>query len=102
MAALDAAGNQVAWTLMLSHESPVLHTWWAWPPLCGPKTGLIGCVGVDAAHRGKGIGLALLCHAILDLRERGVEGVFVDWTSKVEWYARLGFRVWREYRSGEI
>ncbi|KAL1968346.1 hypothetical protein VTN77DRAFT_1875 [Rasamsonia byssochlamydoides] len=102
MAAFDATGKQVAWTLMLSHESPFLHAQWALPPLCGPKTGLIGCVGVDAAHRKAGIGLALLCHAIEDLKRRGVEGVFVDWTTKVEWYAKVGFKVWREYRRGEI
>lgn len=87
---------------MLSPSSPVLQSQWAFPPLCGPQTGLIGAVGVDAAHRNGGIGLALLCHAITDMQARGIEGVFVDWVSLDGWYEQLGFEVWRSYRPGEI
>ncbi|KAE8146559.1 glycoside hydrolase superfamily [Aspergillus avenaceus] len=102
MVAFDRAGKQVGWTLMLDHTSSILKSHWALPSLCGPKTGLIGCVGVDQCHRNEGIGLALLCHAIEDMKRRDVEGVFVDWVSLEGWYEKLGFEVWRTYRTGEI
>lgn len=102
MVAFDSEGKQVGWTLMLSPSSPLLEHGWAMPSLCGPKTGLIGCVGVDKDQRNAGIGLALLCHAIENMKQRGIEGVFVDWVSKEGWYEQVGFEVWRSYRPGEI
>lgn len=102
MVAFDSKGKQVAWTLMLPPSSPLLDRNWALPPLCGPKTGLIGCVGVDQAYRKAGIGLALLCHAIENMKARGIEGVFVDWVSLDGWYEQVAFQVWRSYRPGEI
>lgn len=102
MVAFDKEGNQVGWTLMLPPSSPLLQRDWAFPPLCGPKTGLIGCVGVDVAHRKGGVGLALMCHAIENMKQRGIEGVFVDWVSLDGWYEQLGFEVWRSYRPGMI
>ncbi|KAI9371897.1 acyl-CoA N-acyltransferase [Aspergillus egyptiacus] len=102
MAAFDAEGKQVGWTLMLPPSSSFLQETWALPPLCGPNTGLIGCVGIDKDARGSGIGLALVSHAVEDLRERGAEGVFVDWVSMDGYYEKLGFKVWRSYRTGEI
>ncbi|KAL4897151.1 glycoside hydrolase superfamily [Aspergillus ambiguus] len=102
MVAFDSDGNQVGWTLMLDPSSPILQKNWAFPPLCGPKTGLIGCVGVDKERRKGGIGLALLCHAIEHMKNRGVEGVFVDWVALEGWYEQLGFKVWRSYRTGTM
>ncbi|EAW09751.1 putative beta-N-acetylglucosaminidase [Aspergillus clavatus NRRL 1] len=102
MTAFDPQGKQVGWTLMLAPSSPILQYNWAFPPLCGPQTGLIGCVGVDEEYRKAGVGLALLCHAIEDMKQRGVEGVFVDWVSLEGWYEQIGFRVWRSYRTGQM
>ncbi|KAF9889023.1 hypothetical protein FE257_008000 [Aspergillus nanangensis] len=100
MVAYDSAGNQVGWTLMLDPSSPMLQKNWAFPPLCGAKTGLIGCVGVDTEHRKGGIGLALVSHAIEYMKQQGIEGVFVDWVALEGWYEKLGFEVWRSYRTG--
>ncbi|KAJ9271552.1 CAZyme family GH3 [Paecilomyces variotii] len=102
MVAFDPEGNQVGWTLMLGPSCPLLQQDWALPPLCGPNTGLIGCVGVDTEHRKAGVGLAMLCHAILNMKDRGVEGVFVDWVSMKDWYEKVGFEAWRRYRLAEI
>jgi beta-N-acetylhexosaminidase len=44
----------------------------------------------------------MLSHAIEDMKRRGVEGVFVDWTTKIDWYAKVGFSVWKKYRNAEI
>ncbi|KAJ5155574.1 hypothetical protein N7492_008377 [Penicillium capsulatum] len=101
MTAFDSEGRQVGWTLMLS-PVPELNHIWAFPQLCGPQTGLIGCVGVDADHRKSGIGLALICHAVENMKQRGIEGVFVDWVALDGWYEQVGFEVWRSYRPGEI
>jgi beta-N-acetylhexosaminidase len=104
MAAFDSDGTQIAWTLMLSPDDDFVAQNWVYPPLAGGalKTGLIGCVGVDEAHRSRGVGLGLLCHAIEDMRRRGVEAVFIDSTNKVEWYALVGFQKWKEYYMAEI
>lgn len=102
MTALNTQGTQVGWTLMLSHASSVLHENWAMPAVCGSRTGLIGCVGVDERYRGSGVGIALVAHAMADMKARGVQGVFVDWVAVEGFYERLGFGVWGRYRVGEV
>ncbi|KAL4906264.1 hypothetical protein BDW74DRAFT_140317 [Aspergillus multicolor] len=102
MTAFDSTSNQVGWTLMLGPSSTNLQTNWAMPSICGPKTGLIGCVGIDEGHRKSGVGIALVAHALNDMKNRGVEGVFVDWVALEGFYERVGFEVWAKYRTGEI
>ncbi|GLI73201.1 hypothetical protein PoHVEF18_001415 [Penicillium ochrochloron] len=101
MTAFDSEGQQVGWTLMLP-PVPALNKVWAFPQICGPNTGLIGCVGIDVSHRKSGIGLAMICHAIDNMKQRGIEGVFVDWVALDGWYEQVGFKTWRSYRPGEI
>jgi N-acetylglutamate synthase and related acetyltransferases len=101
MTAFDSENRQVGWTLMLPPVA-ALNKAWAFPQICGPNTGLIGCVGVDADHRASGIGLALVCHAVENMKERGIEGVFVDWVALDGWYEQVGFKTWGSYRPGEI
>lgn len=101
MVAFDSKGRQVGWTLMLSPSSPLLQRGWAFPPLCGPQTGLIACVGVDASYRFRGIGLALVSHAVENMKERGVERVFIDWVAMEGYYEKLGFETWRSYQHAE-
>ncbi|KAL6235550.1 hypothetical protein BDW75DRAFT_209055 [Aspergillus navahoensis] len=102
MTAFDAHGAQVGWTLMLSPSSSLLQSNWAMPSVCGPNIGLIGCVGIDKEHRKSGVGIALVAHALRDMKDRGIEGVFVDWVSVEEFYEKIGFNVWARYRTGEI
>ncbi|KAK5800375.1 hypothetical protein VI817_002587 [Penicillium citrinum] len=101
MVAYDSQGNQVGWTLMLGSPD-VINYVWAFPQMCGPKTGLIGCVGVDEEHRKSGIGLAMVCHAVENMKHRGIKGVFVDWVALEGYYEKAGFETWRSYRPGEI
>ncbi|KKZ67453.1 hypothetical protein EMCG_06905 [[Emmonsia] crescens] len=98
MIAVDLAGNQVGWALMLEPGIGLSNDL-AFPPLLGERTGQIGCVGVHPDARNKGVGLALVVHAALDLRKRGMEQIFIDWVTLVNWYERAGFEVWREYRT---
>jgi beta-N-acetylhexosaminidase len=61
------------------------------------KTGLIACVGVDEKTRGKGVGLALLIKAMENMKERGLEGVLIDWVDIRGFYETLGFEPFWEY-----
>ncbi|CAG7965501.1 unnamed protein product [Penicillium olsonii] len=101
MTAFDSEGKQVGWTLMLG-PSETLNTTWAFPQTCGPNTGLIGAVGIDEPYRKSGIGLAMICHAVENMKKRGIEGVFVDWVALDGWYEQVGFQTWRSYRPGEL
>ncbi|KAK2750161.1 hypothetical protein FQN57_004657 [Myotisia sp. PD_48] len=99
MVAVDTrTGKQVGWSLMQELGIGMTRQL-ALQPLLGKKSGQIGCVAVDPEARNKGIGLALITHAALDLKRRGLEHVFIDWTRHVNWYERAGFKVWREYRT---
>lgn len=69
-----------------------------WVELLGRDTGTVGGVGVDPAARGLGIGLALAAHATGALKARGAARSLAGWTWLVDWYGRLGYRPWREYR----
>lgn len=103
MVALDPITNaQIGWTLMCSLES-VISDDFAFLPLMPSKekTGLIACVGVDKDSRGKGVGLALLVKAMENMRERGIEGVCIDWVVIRGFYETLGFEVCWEYEGYE-
>ncbi|DAA73912.1 TPA_exp: Beta-glucosidase [Trichophyton benhamiae CBS 112371] len=99
MVATDSStGEQIGWTLMQELGIGMTQEL-AMQPLVGIKSGQIGCVGVVPEARNKGVGLALITHAALDLKRRGMEHVFVDWSNHVNWYERAGFKVWGEYRT---
>ncbi len=59
--------------------------------------GQLGPVGVSEDRRGRGYGSALLDASLRHLRERGVRGCVIDWTSLLEFYARFGFKPYRQY-----
>lgn len=103
MVAFDPDTNaQIGWTLMCSPSAVVCDDF-AFLPLMPSKekTGLIACVGVDASARSKGVGLALLVKAMENMKERGVEGVCIDWAVIRGFYERLGFEVCWEYEGYE-
>ncbi|KAG0648385.1 N-acetyl-beta-glucosaminidase [Hyphodiscus hymeniophilus] len=102
MVAFDETGAQVGWTLMCSPSSGLCQEF-AFLPLMPSrdKTGLIACVGVDAKARKKGIGLALLVKAMENMKERGIEGVCIDWVAIRGFYETLGYKVFWEYENYE-
>lgn len=112
MVAFDQNGSrQVGWTLMLSPGKSKLWQGFAFLPFVGGddtngetggkgKTGLIAAVGVREDVRGKGAGLGLICAAMEELRGRGqVDGVFIDSVVLGNFYEKVGFKIWREYRT---
>lgn len=93
MVAIDPDTNeQVGWTLMCSY-SAIVSDVYAFLPLMPTKekTGLIAAVGVSESARGKGVGLALVVKAMENMRERGIEGVFIDSVVIRGFYEQLGF-----------
>lgn len=99
MVAFDPETNaHVGWTLMCSPTSIICDDF-AFLPLTPSKdkTGLIACVGVEKSQRGKGTGLALLVKAMENMRERGVQGVLIDWVVIRGFYENLGFSPIWEY-----
>ncbi|EEP82859.1 predicted protein [Uncinocarpus reesii 1704] len=97
MVAIDSSGKQIGWTLMQELGFGMSNDL-AFMPLLGEKTGQIGCVGVHPNARNRGVGLALIVSAAMDLKNRGMERVFIDWTNHVNFYEKAGFKVWKEYR----
>ena len=78
--AFDPETNaQIGWTLMCS-PAAITSNVIGFLSLMPSKenTGLVAAVGVDESARGKGVGLALVVKALENMRERGVEGVYVD------------------------
>lgn len=79
-------------------RSPALAGSTSWYPELGPRYGGLGPIGVSRAHRGRGLGLALLCAALEHQRRRGVRRMVIDWTTLESFYGRVGFSPWRRYR----
>ncbi|MBV9867756.1 MAG: GNAT family N-acetyltransferase [Abitibacteriaceae bacterium] len=72
-----------------------------WFPLLGEYYGGLGPVGMAAAHRKRGLGLAITAMAVWNLKQRGVRQMAIDWTSLVDFYGKLGFSVWKRYLQAE-
>lgn len=69
-----------------------------WIKLLGNNVGTIGALGVAENMRGKGIGLALAARATEILKEQHIGICYLSWTWLIDWYGKLGYKVWREYR----
>jgi beta-N-acetylhexosaminidase len=102
MIAFDETGAKVGWTLMC-FQSAVVTKSFAFMKLlpAKEKAGLIGGVGVDCSARGKGIGLALLVRAMENMKQRGIEGVFIDWVLIRGFYEKMEFEPIWEYEDYE-
>jgi predicted N-acetyltransferase YhbS len=59
--------------------------------------GQLGPIGVGREVRGRGYGAALLDTGLRRLRERGVDGCVIDWTSLLDFYGKFGFQPYRQY-----
>ncbi|KAI5849546.1 glycoside hydrolase superfamily [Morchella snyderi] len=69
-----------------------------WPKVIGERVGGLACLGVGPEYRGQGVGLGLICAAILELKQRGMRACFVDWVDLQGTYEQLGFTQWGKYR----
>lgn len=93
----DATGQIVASLIMYTPQSSKERHDVLWQAIFGERLGAIGCVGVAEQAQGKGIGLALVARATELLIERGIEHCSIDWVVLTNFYAKLGYQVWRGY-----
>ena len=68
-----------------------------WRRLFPGPLGGYGAVGIAKAWRGKGLGVAMCEAAGNAVRRAGAEFCFIDWTTIVDFYARVGAKVWRRF-----
>jgi GNAT superfamily N-acetyltransferase len=94
-------GQVAGFSQTYSYRSPVLGSNVMWHPLLGERFGGLGPIGIAERLRGRGLGLALLCESVADLKRRGVERMVIDWTGLVDFYGKIGFTVWKSYRHAE-
>jgi len=59
--------------------------------------GQAGPLGVSKEVRGKGYGAVIIEAGLRHLKDRGVDGCVIDWTSLADLYAKFGFKRYREY-----
>jgi beta-N-acetylhexosaminidase len=98
LVARDTTGAIVASLLIFSRESTWTRESFVWRRLLGDDMGGLACVGTAVAMRDCGIGTALCARATEILQQRGVGYSHVGWTWLLEFYGRLGYQPWREYR----
>lgn len=89
----DSDGSIVASLLMEAPPRYMCH----WSTMLGDDAAEIGCVGVAARRNGEGIGTALVALATDHVRVAGGRVAYLSLTVRWSFYARLGYRVWREY-----
>ncbi len=65
----------------------------------GDQWGSLGPIGVAEHLRGEGYGNALLGKALEHLKAQGVKRCIIDWTNRVDFYAKHGFEPTRRYKS---
>ncbi|MBU0975654.1 MAG: GNAT family N-acetyltransferase [Patescibacteria group bacterium] len=96
---LYAKDNEILGTVLLtSRDSNFKGTILQWQGILGLNMGGFGALGITKNARDKGIGMGLAARASEILKQMSVEKCFLGWTWLVEWYAKLGYKVWREYK----
>lgn len=94
---LERQGEIVGFCRINDAKSPFIAQNVYWAPLFARELGGIGPLGIDPAHRGSGLGLALVQAGIAMLRQRGIQQIAIDWTALVDFYAKLGYSSWKQY-----
>jgi GNAT superfamily N-acetyltransferase len=90
--ALDGEGSIVG-AVLLRSEDPA-----RWEADRGVGYGTINVLGVADDYQGRGIGIALAARAMEILRDRQCDKCYIQWTGLIDWYGKLGAKVWAEYR----
>jgi predicted N-acetyltransferase YhbS len=83
----------------LTHEDSLAPLDHYFPYRLPRPWGQLGAIGVSADCRGSGYGAGLLDGGLRILRDRGVDGCVIDWTTIVDFYGKFGFKPYREYRT---
>ena len=90
----DRVGEVVAASLI---DLPPRHRG-RWSRILGEDMAEIGCIGVAASLNGQGIGTAMVALATAEVQRAGARIAFLAWTTRIDFYARLGYKVWHAYQ----
>ena len=93
----DRAGSVEGFLASWHFGSALLGPGAHWYLALGERFGAMGPLGIAESLRGRGLGLALVAAGMAALKERGVEESAIDWTELVDFYGKLGYRVWKSY-----
>lgn len=63
-----------------------------------PAIGALGPIGIAKTARGQGLGLGLLQAGLAHLAALGAQDAVIDWTTLLDFYARVGFHPWLHYQ----
>lgn len=96
---VETEGQIIGFCRINDSSSPIIAQNVYWSPLFEDELGGIGPLGVDAAYRGRGYGLAVVQAGVHFLRERSIQKIVIDWTTLVAFYEKLNYRVWKSYDS---
>ncbi|OGC68455.1 hypothetical protein A2415_00270 [candidate division WWE3 bacterium RIFOXYC1_FULL_39_7] len=88
--------NKILGSVLIDRDKKV------WTCLLGNKIGALGALGVSENARGQGVGLALAAKGTEILKASEVDVCYLRWTWLVDWYGKLGYKVWREYQMSTI
>ncbi|MCR2821233.1 GNAT family N-acetyltransferase [Lederbergia panacisoli] len=95
---LKKAGKIIGSCRISDEHSSVIYNNVYWSPLFSEPLGGIGSVGIDSTERGNGYGLTAVLAGISILRSRGINKIVIDWTTIVDFYGKMGYQIWKEYR----
>ncbi|MBX3061660.1 MAG: GNAT family N-acetyltransferase [Anaerolineae bacterium] len=96
-------GSTVVGSLLMDRaDIEGMSTTALWHLMLGDDMGTIGAVGVEEARQGRGIGLALVARASEMVKQRGVRQCVIGWTGLLNFYGKLGYRVWRSYGMTDV
>ena len=90
-------GELIAFARTSRSDGPVPRSHLVWGSQFSERCCALGPIGVHEDERGNGYGLALISGAIESLRDKGYTHMIIDWTTKVDYYAKLGFEPFVEY-----
>jgi GNAT superfamily N-acetyltransferase len=94
---VEEAGVIIGFCHSATWRSPWLLPSVYWHPLLGEYYGGLGPIGIARVQRKRGLGLALFATTVQLLHEAGVERMAIDWTTLIDFYGQLGFKVWKRY-----
>ncbi|AAM23519.1 ribosomal protein S18 acetylase RimI-like enzyme [Caldanaerobacter subterraneus subsp. tengcongensis MB4] len=93
----EKKGKIIGFCRINDSKSPFIAQNVYWAPLFEEELGGIGPLGIDPEERGKGYGLAIVQAGMYFLNQRGIRNIVIDWTNLVDFYGKLGCKVWKRY-----
>lgn len=95
---LRVEGEMMGFCITTTADSPrPLNRFY--PQRLPPPWGQLGSIGIARRGRGKGYGGALIDGGLRHLRDKGVVGCVIDWTTLLDLYGKFGFTPYTQYLS---